>query len=258
MQLVRPNLRYIGIVFGRMGLGGVEDALRIRRPACLKPKRHELETILRSHILKAGAESPGLWLQKILCKEERSVKRNTAGTGKSPGFPLVSSSRILPVGPTVIFARGTVGRVAMAGVPMQTSPAMGLEDCRGTQWLFPPYIFRDFCSTDRTAENGLSRQHLSSTTAFSLCWGEEQSDFEKRVWRMVSDRNRTAYEPDLTSPAQKLQRYSSYDENLLAVPYMPCCGIVFISLRSGTAKNGTRESTTGACLGRSGIKSRPG
>jgi type I restriction enzyme S subunit len=55
-----------------------------------------------------------------------------------------SSTRVLPVGTTIISARGTVGRVALVGVPMAMNQSCyGLRGLAGTQGFFSYYSTRE-------------------------------------------------------------------------------------------------------------------
>src|SRR4030095_11563780 len=54
-----------------------------------------------------------------------------------------SSTRVLPVGTTIISARGTVGRLALVGVPMAMNQSCyGLRGFVGTQGFFKYYSTR--------------------------------------------------------------------------------------------------------------------
>ncbi|TAK51820.1 MAG: restriction endonuclease subunit S [Gammaproteobacteria bacterium] len=55
-----------------------------------------------------------------------------------------SSTRVLPVGTTIISARGTVGRIALVGVPMAMNQSCyGLRGLAGTQGFFNYYSTRE-------------------------------------------------------------------------------------------------------------------
>ncbi len=66
-----------------------------------------------------------------------------------------SSTRLLPVGTTIISARGTVGRVALIGVPMTMNQSCyGLRDLEGTNGYFTYFATRALIASLRQHAHG--------------------------------------------------------------------------------------------------------
>lgn len=82
-----------------------------------------------------------------------------------------SSARILPVGTTIISARGTVGRIALVGVPMAMNQSCyGLRGKLGTAGYFTYYATRSLVSTLQQRTHGsvfdtITRDTLASVTS---------------------------------------------------------------------------------------------
>jgi type I restriction enzyme S subunit len=66
-----------------------------------------------------------------------------------------SSTRLLPVGTTIISARGTVGRIALVGVPMAMNQSCyGLRGLTGTNWYFTYFAARALIASLRQHAHG--------------------------------------------------------------------------------------------------------
>jgi type I restriction enzyme S subunit len=97
-----------------------------------------------------------------------------------------SSTRVLPVGTTIISARGTVGRVALVGVPMAMNQSCyGLRGLAGRQGFFNYYSTRELVARLQQHAHGsvfdtITRDTLAGVSAV-VPPGELVERFEKRV-----------------------------------------------------------------------------
>ena len=97
-----------------------------------------------------------------------------------------SSTRVLPVGTTIISARGTVGRVALVGVPMAMNQSCyGLRGLAGTQGFFNYYATRELVARLKQHAHGsvfdtITRDTLGGVSVV-VPPGKLVEYFEKRV-----------------------------------------------------------------------------
>lgn len=107
-----------------------------------------------------------------------------------------SSTRVLPVGTTIISARGTVGRITLVGVPMAMNQSCyGLRGLAGTRGFFNYYSTRELVARLQQHAHGsvfdtITRDTLAGVSVV-LPPAELVEHFEKRVGPSL-DRIRTA------------------------------------------------------------------
>ncbi len=97
-----------------------------------------------------------------------------------------SSTRVLPVGTTIISARGTVGRIALVGVPMAMNQSCyGLRGKMGQRGLFTYFATRELVARLQQHAHGsvfdtITRETLSRVS-FAVPPNALVDAFENRV-----------------------------------------------------------------------------